>query len=241
MRSKAFLAAALLLASCQIPRNQGPFEPATSEAAGARTVGVFIFDGVFNTELAGPIDVFQHAGLIAEQWGVEPPIRVITIGPSLDPITTAEGLRIKPAHSFTDAPAVEIFVVPSGQRFDLDMQNREWTAWIAAMSQRAQYTIGHGWGTFLLGAAGRLEGKKVTTFPADVEKLQATFAGVKAVKDARFIHDGTVITSAAGLASYEASLYLVHLLYGEKLAKSVAGGLVFAPENLENSFPKAKK
>lgn len=237
---KSLPALAFLLASCVIPANKAPFEPATTEASNARTVGVFIFDGVFNTELVAPLDVFQHAGALAEQWGVEPPIRVITIGPTLEPITTAEGLRIKPNHGFDDAPAVEIFVVPSGQRFDLDMQNREWTAWIASMSQHAQYTMGHGWGSFLLAAAGRLEGKKVATFPADTEKLQATFAGVHAVKNVRFVHDGTTITSSAGLASYEASLYLVNLLYGEKLAKSVAAGLVFAPENLENSFPKKK-
>ena len=41
-----------------------------------------------------------------------------------------------------------------------------------------------------------------------------------------FVHDGKYITSAGGAKSFEAALYLCEYLYGEEIARSLAGGLV---------------
>jgi len=45
-------------------------------------------------------------------------------------------------------------------------------------------------------------------------------------EDVLFVHDGKYITSAGGAKSFEAALYLSEILYGKKIAQSLAGGLV---------------
>lgn len=63
--------------------------------------------------------------------------------------------------------------------------------------------------------------------------MRETFPDLDIRKEVLFVHDGNVITSAGGAKSFEASLYLCEYLYGKKIAKSLAGGLVI-DWNLEN-------
>jgi transcriptional regulator GlxA family with amidase domain len=49
--------------------------------------------------------------------------------------------------------------------------------------------------------------------------------------------DGNLITSPGGLASYEASLYVVEKLFGKEQAMTVATALVFGPSNLAAAMP----
>lgn len=228
------------LISCTVPKlaEPNPYEMPRPTRSDEMLVGIFIYDGCYNTELVASYDVFNHTGAIVEQWNVSPHIQVVTVAPKLSQIQTAEGLRIAPDHSFTDCPPLDVLVIPSGVRFREDILRIDWTRWIAAMSERAKYTISHAWGSFLLAAAGRLEHRKATTFPADSDRMKQVFPNVAVVKDMRFIQDGAVITSSGGIASYEASLSLVKLIYGEKMARSVAGGLLFSPDNLLYSMPK---
>ena len=45
--------------------------------------------------------------------------------------------------------------------------------------------------------------------------------------------DGNIITSAGGLASYEAALYVVEKLFGKEQAATVSKALVFGSSNTE--------
>ena len=52
-------------------------------------VGFLIMDGVFNTELTAPMDIFQHS-----IFHTEPGMKVFTIAATTKPITTFEGLKM---------------------------------------------------------------------------------------------------------------------------------------------------
>jgi alkylation response protein AidB-like acyl-CoA dehydrogenase len=111
--------------------------------------------------------------------------------------------------------------------------------WIKKISKTAKYVTSHCEGAFLLGAAGLLDGRQATTFPADQPELQKRYPSCKVKTDQRIVIDGNVITSAGGLASYEASLYVVKQLFGADQAATIATALVFGPSNLEETT-KAK-
>jgi transcriptional regulator GlxA family with amidase domain len=49
--------------------------------------------------------------------------------------------------------------------------------------------------------------------------------------------DGNLVTSPGGLASYEASLYVVEQLFGKDQALSIASALIFGPSNIEAALP----
>jgi transcriptional regulator GlxA family with amidase domain len=55
-----------------------------------------------------------------------------------------------------------------------------------------------------------------------------------------FVHDGKYLTSQGGAKSYDVAMYLVDLIYGEKVAAGVGRGLVIPWKNPQLNFYVAK-
>lgn len=194
-------------------------------SSGAQTqrvrIGILVYEGVFNTEFMAPLDVFDHAArLVGGQ------IEVFTVGPDAGSVTTAEDLRILPRYSFATVPAIDWLVVPSGENYREDMKNPALVAWIHRVGAQAQVVHSNCWGAFLLGAAGLLDGKQATTFPQNLDDLAQRFTAVKVRRNLALVDDDGVVTSAGGVVSYDAALYLVEKYFGAEVADKVAEGLV---------------
>ncbi len=186
-------------------------------------VGFLIVEGVYNTELVAPFDVFQHTAFHAQ-----PGMKVFTVASSREPVRTFEGLRLLPDYTFTSAPPIDVLVVPSAEHsMDRDLENAELIEWVRQTGLRAQYVVSLCDGAFVLAKAGLLDRRQATTFPADIARFREMFAAqVECLEDVSFVHDGPAITSVGGAKSYEAALYLCELLYGREAAEGIGRGLV---------------
>lgn len=188
-------------------------------------VGLLIMDGTYNTELTAPYDIFQHT-IFRDSIKA---MNVFTVANTLHPIKTFEGMYILPDFDYTDptTPNIDILVVPSAEHhLDSDLENEQMISFVRKTAQQALYVTSHCDGAFVLAAAGLLDGKVATTFPADIDRMQQKFPKVDVRKDVLFVHDGKYITSAGGAKSFEAALYLTEQLYGKAIAASLAKGLV---------------
>ncbi|AZQ44608.1 DJ-1/PfpI family protein [Nonlabens ponticola] len=186
-------------------------------------VGFLISDGVYNTELTSPYDIFQHT---IYRDSIKP-MNVFTVAQVDTVVTTFEGLRLLPDYTFKNAPDIDILVVPSAEHhLDTDLENEELIAFVKSTGEKAMYVTSHCDVAFVLAQAGLLDGKVSTTFPSDIDLMRKTFPDLDVRKDVLFVHDHNVITSAGGARSFEAALYLTDMLYGKKIAQSLAGGLV---------------
>lgn len=188
-------------------------------------VALLIMDGVYNTELTAPYDIFQHT-IFRE--GIRP-MRTFMVAEDHDVVTTFEGMRILPDLGYlTDSlPRIDILVVPSAEHhLDTDLENEALLDFVRRVDEQALFVTSHCDGAFVLAAAGLLEGRVSTTFPSDIDKMRARFPQLDVRKDVLFVHDGKYITSAGGAKSFEAALYLAEHLYGDSIARSLAGGLV---------------
>ena len=117
--------------------------------------GFLLVDGIYNTELMAPWDVFQHTRYHSSP---HPGIEVLTIAKVKAPITTAEGLTIVPDHSFATAPPLDILVVPSAEHSrDSDRANAELIAWVRTAGAQAKFVVSLCWGAFILAEAGLLD------------------------------------------------------------------------------------
>lgn len=196
--------------------------PAT---APTRTLGVgfLIVEGVYDTELTAPFDVFQHTVFHAQ-----PGMKVFTVAPSREPVRTFEGLRILPDYPLGGAPPIDVLVIPSAEHsLDTDLENADLIRWVRSVGMRAQYVLSLCDGAFVLAQAGLLDGKAATTFPADLAAFRERFGTRVDVREhVSFVHDGAMITSVGGARSFDAALYLCELLYGEKVAQGIGRGLV---------------
>lgn len=198
--------------------------PQTAEPAGTGQlhVGFLIVDGVYNTELTAPYDMFHHT-----VFHTEPGMRVFTVAPSQQPVTSFEGLRLLPDYTYDDAPRIDVLVVPSAEHsLDTDLEDERMIAWVRETGAAADWVMSLCDGAFVLAQAGLLDGLQATTFPSDIERMREMFPGVEVLDGVSFVHHGKAITSVGGAPSFEPALYLCELLYGQQAARGIAKGLV---------------
>jgi len=188
-------------------------------------VGFLIMDGVYNTELTAPYDIFHHTifreGIL--------PMHVFTVAESRDPVRTFEGLLITPDYSYItdDIPPIDILVVPSAEHhLDTDLENTSMIDFVRRTAEGATTVLSLCDGAFVLAQAGLLDSLTSTTFPGDIDAYKSMFQGLAVRSDVSFVHDGKFITSAGGARSFDAALYLVEEMYGDSVAARIATGLV---------------
>ncbi|MCW9037842.1 DJ-1/PfpI family protein [Altibacter sp.] len=193
--------------------------------SGRYNVAFLIMDGVYNTELTAPYDIFQHT-VFRENIK---PMNVFTVANTRGPITTFEGLRILPDFNYVkdSLPKIDILVVPSAEHhLDSDLEDKVMIAFVQKAAKQARFVTSHCDGAFVLAKAGLLDHVVATTFPSDIGTMRNMFPELDIREDVLFVHDGKYITSAGGAKSFEAALYLCEYLYGKEIARSLAGGLV---------------
>jgi transcriptional regulator GlxA family with amidase domain len=182
-------------------------------------------DGVYNTELTAPYDIFQHTIFRKNIKAMN----VFTVANTDKPITSFEGMRILPDFNYVkdSLPKIDILVVPSAEHhLDTDLEDDVMLDFIRKIDKEALFITSHCDGAFVLAKAGLLDNSVSTTFPSDIDKMRELFPDLDIRKDVLFVHDGKYITSAGGAKSFEAALYLSEYLYGKTNAESLAGGLV---------------
>jgi len=188
-------------------------------------VGFLIMDGVFNTELTAPYDIFQHT-IFRDSIK---PMNVFLVANTLEPVRAFEGNYYLPDFDYTkdELPLIDILVVPSAEHhLDTDLEDEVMIKFVQKVDRKAMFVTSHCDGAFVLAKAGLLDNVSCTTFPSDVPAMRKMFPHLDVKADVLFVHDGKYITSAGGAKSFEAALYLCEHMYGEKVAKTLAGGLV---------------
>lgn len=213
------------------PRRSRPELPADRPLRAA----FLVVDGVYNTELMAPYDVFHHTPFHTKP---APGIEVFTVSPDGKPVVTFEGLTLQPHHSFADAPQADILVVPSTEgSMDSDLDDEAMIAWVKKAGAEARWVVSLCDGAFVLAEAGLLDDHAATTFPEDYDAFSQRFPGVDLRINVSFVHDDRMLTSQGGSRSYDVAMYLVDLLYGEEVARGVGGGLLIPWPMNRDIFP----
>lgn len=206
--------------------NERPmYTPKAELEEGRYNVAFLVMDGVYNSELTAPYDIFQHT-IFRDNIKA---MNTFLVANTLEPIKTFEGLYILPHFNYlTDSlPPIDILVVPSAEHhLDTDLEDEKMIAFVREVDQKAQFMTSHCDGAFVLAQAGLLDGKVSTTFPSDRQAMRDRFPHLDIRDDVLFVHDGKYITSVGGAKSFEAALYLCEHLYGAAVARRLAKGLV---------------
>ncbi|MEO1625434.1 MAG: DJ-1/PfpI family protein [Bacteroidota bacterium] len=193
--------------------------------AGRYNVAFLIMDGVYNTELTAPYDIFQHT-IFRDSIKA---MNTFLVANTLKPITSFEGIRLLPDFNYLDPhlPEIDILVVPSAEHhLDSDLEDEQMIGFVKRTAAKALFVTSHCDGAFVLAKAGLLDTVVSTTFPSDVAAYRKMFPALDVREDVIFVHDGKYITSAGGARSFDAALYLSERLYGKEVARRLAKGLV---------------
>lgn len=201
-----------------------PPQPAPASTDRPMTAAFLVVDGVYNSELMAPYDILHHTRFHAPTGRH---IEVFTVSPAGAIVTTFEGIRIAPHHSFETAPPIDILVVPSAEgSMDRDLRDEKMMAWVRRVGGKARFVMSLCDGAFVLASAGLLEGRAATTFPGDQDRFAQQFPTLSLRREPSFVHDGPALTSHGGAKSYDVAMYLVAHLYGDTVAARVGAGLL---------------
>lgn len=97
------------------------------------------------------------------------------------------------------------------------------TDWIKSRSQEAEQVMSVCTGALLLAKTGLLDGLKATTHHGAIDLLRQVASKRTVHADRRFVDNGRVVCSAAGIAAgIDRSLHLVGRLLGLEVAEKTA-------------------
>lgn len=181
-------------------------------------VGILVYDGFFTLDAIGPLVVLselQHAE-----------VRLLRAGAS-DTVRTGRTTLLVP-DAAADVEALDVLVVPGGSTGTWAMtQDSTVLAWIRAIDRGSQYTTSVCTGSWVLGAAGLLQGKRATSNWYRARQMMTRY-GAHFVPE-RYVADGKYWTSAGVSAGIDMSLALLGAIDGEAAARGVTRRLSYAP------------
>jgi len=189
-----------------------------------KTIGIVLYPDFEELDAVGPYEVL---GMLAK---LDRDYRVVTIAEQAGPVRAFSGLRLVADHGFDDAPPLDVILLPGGLGSRKEMDNPRMLDFVGKAGASAEWVTSVCTGAMILHKAGFLEGRKATTHWGAIHELRALGGGCEVLDDARYVHDGNVITSAGVSAGIDMSLYLVSLLKDASTAKAVQKMMEYYPK-----------
>lgn len=188
------------------------------------TVAVLLFPRFQMLDLAGPADAFGEVSVLSEGQGR---YELLTLGTTRGPIRSSSGVTVMPDRTIFDAcPAFDTVLVPGGLGvFDI-LEDSTVRDWLLAQSRSCRRLGAVCNGGFVLGAAGLLEGRTVSTHWMDASRMAAMFPSATIAADKIYVKDGPLYTTAGVTAGIDLSLLLIEEDFGRKMALDVAKYLI---------------
>jgi transcriptional regulator GlxA family with amidase domain len=190
-------------------------------------VVVLALDGVFPFELSIPVRIF---GTAAGPDG-DPLYEVVTCSVDGGPVATSADFTVAVAHGPEAIGTADTLVLPPFDCAPAD--RRDWLPGPvrAALGRLRPDTriVSICTASYVLAAAGLLDGRPAATHWNNADHFRATFPNVKLDPDVLFVDDGQVLTAAGVAAGIDLCLHLVRRDHGSEVANRVARLCVVPP------------
>ncbi|MDX1390073.1 MAG: DJ-1/PfpI family protein, partial [Acidobacteriota bacterium] len=146
---------------------------------------------------------------------------VYTVSKTREPIVSQGFVDVVPDYSIADAPKPDIIVLPGGGTGSV-LGDEEFTDWVVAAARDAEIAMSVCTGAFLLGRAGLLEDKDVTTWYGAIGRLEEQYPTARVHRGRRLVDNGQVVTTAGVSAGIDGSLHVIARLLGRYVADRTA-------------------
>ena len=180
-------------------------------------VGIVIGPGFIPMDMVGIQTVF----------GLMPGAEIHLLWKSTDLVEGFPNWWTRPTTTFADCPTLDVIAVPM---LPPEIQNdAEVIGFVRSHGTGARYVIGICNGVVLLGTAGLLEGKRVTTSYNSLSILSELGAREVVTESAGVVIDGNLYTAGPGVGSFEAALWVVAHAFGKAAGQLAELIIEYAP------------
>jgi transcriptional regulator GlxA family with amidase domain len=170
-------------------------------------------------DLAGPLQAFTEANRQTKRYDVV----TAATRPS---VTTEQGVTLAGLPPLPEAGEGTLIIVP-GMPYTATLHlDRDAVRWLARSHARGAAVASVCTGSFALGEAGLLDGRRCTTHWSRVDMLQRRFPRARVLDDRLFVSDGSIMTSAGIASGIDMALAMIESDHGPALAAAIAREMV---------------
>lgn len=183
-------------------------------------IAIPLYDRLTALDAVGPYEVLQRL----------PGATVTFVGTTTGEVRTENGfLGLTVDAHVSEVPAPDVIVVPGGIGSRQAMKDDELLAWVRSAHETTRYTTSVCTGSFVLGAAGLLDGLTATTHWANLEDLRRFGAEPTSERVVEHL-DRRVITAAGVSSGIDMALRLSELLVDDVAAKAMQLMIEYDPQ-----------
>ncbi len=185
-----------------------------------RAIGFLVYPGFQLLDATGPIAAFEIAGRLAQGAYA---LHFLSLRGGLTP--SSAGVTIQTT-ALADAPHLDTLLISGGDGVKVPATCEETLDFVRAAARDARRVASVCSGTYVLAAAGLLDGKRATTHWSRTQDFQRRFPNVRLEPDRIWIQDGAVWSSAGITAGIDLALAMIGADEGEAVARRTAQQLV---------------
>ncbi len=179
-------------------------------------------------DVAAPSEVFAESRHASSHYDL------VFCSPDGKDVKTGSGLLLHAESNAHDEGPIDTAIIAGGCSLPTRTIAPEHISAARHLAGRARRVASLCTGAFVLGAAGLLDGRKVTTHWNHNQRLQDLYPKAEVVHDSTLVADGNFITSAGESAGISLSLHLLKADQGDQVHRVVARDLL-AYQPLDNS------
>lgn len=190
------------------------------------SVAVIVQDGFSPFEFGLACEAF---GLDRSDDGIEPfDFRIVAPEPGVVQSTMGFSINVEHDLSFADeADLIVVTPVPRARWRSVDLRVGDV---LRAADARGAWLLSVCSGSFVLAAAGVLDGRRATTHWMYADTMAEMYPSVDVDPDVLYVQDGNVITSAGTAAGLDACLHLLRQELGAEVTNIIARRMVVPPQ-----------
>jgi len=198
-----------------------------ADALSVTRVAVVLFDGFTVLDVYGPVQAFGASRVKRPDGTFHRFFEIFTIADAPGPVTSGEGPATHADYAFADAPAYDIVLVPGGFGTRKAVNDDGFLKRLRAASERASVTTTVCTGSALLARTGVMDGRPATSNKISWDWVVQQGPRVLWKRKARWVDDGTLVTSSGVSAGIDMTLALVSRLRGRDVAVSAARNMEY--------------
>ncbi|WP_340681589.1 helix-turn-helix domain-containing protein [Amycolatopsis coloradensis] len=189
-----------------------------------RRLAVVVFNGASLGAMSFAFGVFE----MASAFGELPDLELKVVGGEPGTALRGGGLTVPVPEDLGAVRDADLVLVPNWRSPMEDPPKAALEA-LRAAHDRGARVAGLCSGTFVLAAAGLLDGRPATTHWAMAPLLAARFPAVLLDESVLYIDDGDILTAGGGAAGMDLGLHLIRSWCGAEVANRLAKGMVVPP------------
>ena len=192
-----------------------------------RRIAVAVYPGVSLLDLGGPLEAFRVASEFAGTRSRRLNYKCSVVSSRGGQVPTADGVPlITESIRSLDRIEIDTLIVPGAFLVEDVTRDVELIKWVAKRAPKCRRVCSVCVGSFMLAAAGLLNGRRAATHWMHTQLLARQYPDVKVEPDAIFVRDGRVWSSAGVTTGIDLALALIEEDSGRETAIGVARVLV---------------